>query len=231
MGNGPAGQYSWKIRFIEKPGVQEEGGLRVAKPRSYPRQAYPEVSLQGRDLMGVVGIVAPFAPLGVGTGESLPQSQTSGTGPSASCGYCCPLCPTGVGTQGKVVLSRPRGKVGRGDMCRVPLAAVRYGEPGKLQGRDRKGTVEGSCWYRAHGVSIRVKFVLSRNLVYKTKGVEGYAMWLNVVLIPGKPIQKSNFRDGTYCELWILLPPFAPLGVGIQGQFVLLSPRGEIEHR
>ena len=30
-----------------------------------PRQAYPEVKLQGRDLMRVVGIVAPFAPMGV----------------------------------------------------------------------------------------------------------------------------------------------------------------------
>ena len=40
----------------------------------------------------------------------LPQSQSSGTGPSASCGYC-PLCPVGGGgsTQGKFVLSSPRG--------------------------------------------------------------------------------------------------------------------------
>ena len=38
------------------------------------------------------------------------------------------------------------------------------------QGRDRVGIVEGSCGYRARGVSIRGKFVLSRNLGYKMKG-------------------------------------------------------------
>ena len=61
---GPRGQYSGKIRFIEKRGVQDEGGRQVAKHSSDPRQAYPEVKLQRRDLVRVVGIVAPFAPLG-----------------------------------------------------------------------------------------------------------------------------------------------------------------------
>ena len=56
-----------KNRFIEKRGVQDEGGRHVAKRSSDPRQAYPEVKLQGRDLVRVVGIVAPFVQLGVGT--------------------------------------------------------------------------------------------------------------------------------------------------------------------
>ena len=46
------------------------------------------------------------------------------------------------------------------------------------------GIVEGSCEYRALGVSIRGKFVLSRNPEYKMGG-GGVAMWLNVVLNPG----------------------------------------------
>ena len=33
---------------------------------------------------------------------SLPRSQCSGTGPSASRGYCCPLCPAGVQYSGKI---------------------------------------------------------------------------------------------------------------------------------
>ena len=41
---GPRGQYSGKIRFIEKRGVQDEGGRQVAKQSS-------EVKLQGRDLV------------------------------------------------------------------------------------------------------------------------------------------------------------------------------------
>ena len=56
------------------------------------------------------------------------------------------------------------------------------------------GIVEGSCGNRDRGVSIRGKFVLSRNMGYRTRGV---AMLLNTVLTPGKPTPKSNFRDGT----------------------------------
>ena len=61
---GPRGQYSGKIRFIEKPGVQDEGGRHVAKRSSDPRVAYPEVNVQVWDLVRVVGIVAPFASQG-----------------------------------------------------------------------------------------------------------------------------------------------------------------------
>ena len=60
--------------------------------------------------------------------------------------------------------------MGLGYLCRVPPVAVRQGDPGKLQGRDRVGIVEASSGYRAHGVSIRGKFVLSRNLGYKSRG-------------------------------------------------------------
>ena len=61
---GPRGQYSGKIRFIEKPGVLDEGGRHVAKRSSDPRVAYPEVNVQVLDLLRVVGIVTPFAPRG-----------------------------------------------------------------------------------------------------------------------------------------------------------------------
>ena len=36
------------------------------------------------------------------TPGSLLRSQTSGTGPSASCGYCWSLCPTGGRFPGKI---------------------------------------------------------------------------------------------------------------------------------
>ena len=48
------GKYSGKIRFIEKPGVQDEVGNRT----SDTRVAYPEVKVQVRDLAQIVGIVA-----------------------------------------------------------------------------------------------------------------------------------------------------------------------------
>ena len=65
---GPWGQYSGKIRFIEKPGVQDEWGRHVAKRRSDPRVAYTEVKVQVRDLVRNVGIVDPFASAGAGGG-------------------------------------------------------------------------------------------------------------------------------------------------------------------
>ena len=41
----PRGQYSGKFRFIEKPGVQDEGGRHVAKRSSDTRVAYPKVNV------------------------------------------------------------------------------------------------------------------------------------------------------------------------------------------
>ena len=58
-------------------------------------------------------------------------------------------------------------------------AAYATEEQGKVQGRDCVDIVEGSCGYRALGVSIQ------RQLFYREtrgKGLEGVAMCLNVVL-------------------------------------------------
>ena len=41
---------------------------------------------------------------------SLSRSQCLGTGPSASCGYCCPFCPAGFSIRGKFVLSIGQAK-------------------------------------------------------------------------------------------------------------------------
>ena len=78
MGTGPAGSVFGEIRFIEKHRVQDEGGRHVAKYSSDPRQAYPEVKPQGQDLLRVVGIVAPFAPMGAGTREKFVLSSQRG---------------------------------------------------------------------------------------------------------------------------------------------------------
>ena len=52
----------------------------------------------------------------------------------------------------------------------TPQQRYVMGEPGNVQGRDRVGMVKGSSGYRARGVIIRRKFVLSKNLGYKTRG-------------------------------------------------------------
>ena len=50
---GPAGQYSGKIRFIEKPGVEDEGGRHVVKRSSDPRVAHPDVKIRFIEKPGV----------------------------------------------------------------------------------------------------------------------------------------------------------------------------------
>ena len=55
------------------------------------------------------------------------------------------------------------------------------------------GIVEGSCVYLIHRVSIRGKFVLSRNPKYKTRGVD---MLLNVVLTPSSLPRSQSSGTG-----------------------------------
>ena len=56
---GPRGQYSGKIRLSRNLRYKTRGRYMV-KRSSDPRVAYPEIKLQVRDPVRVVGIVAPF---------------------------------------------------------------------------------------------------------------------------------------------------------------------------
>ena len=64
MGTGPAGSVCGENSFYRETRGTRRGGRYVAKHSSDPRVAYPEVNVQVRDLVRVVGIVAPFAPRG-----------------------------------------------------------------------------------------------------------------------------------------------------------------------
>ena len=61
--------------------------------------------------------------------------------------------------------------MGTGNMCRVLPSAVHHGRARQKSGMGRVGIVEGSCGYRARGVSIWEKCVLSIKPGYKTRGV------------------------------------------------------------
>ena len=68
MGTGPAESvFGKRNRFIEKRGYKTSGVAMLLKVVLTAQKAYPEVKLQGRDLVQVVGIVASFVPLGAGT--------------------------------------------------------------------------------------------------------------------------------------------------------------------
>ena len=106
---GPRSQYWRKIRFIEKPGIQDE-----------------------RIDMCLYVVLTP---------GSLPRSQSSGTGSSAGCGYCCPLCPTGWNRHpGKIRFIEPQMIHGhRKHVAGAPSS----GTPRESQAKLRVGTVWG----------------------------------------------------------------------------------------
>ena len=97
----------------------------------------------------------------------LTPGQTSSTRPSASCGYRCPLCPIKGRYSGKICFIE--AQEANGHRKRVPAApaAVRQRRARQNSRQDHVGIAEGSCGYLARGVSIRVKFDLSRNLEVK----------------------------------------------------------------
>ena len=86
---------------------------------------------------------------------SLTRSQSSGTGSSASCEYCCPLCPTGALYWENSFYRAPRGKLAQETRAGCPQQRDATGKPDKDQKRDRVGK----------------------------PGLQD--MWLNVVLTPG----------------------------------------------
>ena len=64
MGTRPAGSVFGENSSYRETRGTRRGGRHVAKRSSDPRVAYSEVNAQVRDLVRVVGIVAPFAPQG-----------------------------------------------------------------------------------------------------------------------------------------------------------------------
>ena len=64
---GPAGSVFGENSFYRETWGTRRGSRHVAKRSSDPWVAYPEVKVQVRDLVRIVGIVATFAPRGVGT--------------------------------------------------------------------------------------------------------------------------------------------------------------------
>ena len=103
------------------------------------------------------------------------------------------------------------------------LAAVRHGRARQTSGTEPCEDYRRVMWVLGPRSQYSGKIRLPRNLRYQTRG-------RHMVKRSSDPRRdslptKSNFRYGTQCELWILLPPFASLGAGTRGKFVLSSPR------
>ena len=117
---GPRGQYSKKILFSEKRGIQDNGGRHVAKHSSDSRQAY----LQRRDLVRVVSIIAAFAPMGAGTrGKFVLSSPRGEMGP----GDVCRVSGSGTPRESQANQSRDRVGIVDGSVGTGPARSV-FGE-------------------------------------------------------------------------------------------------------
>ena len=107
-------------------------------------------------------------------------------------GIVVTFAPIGAGTRGNFVLSSRRGEMGPGDVCRVPLAAVRYRRARQTSESGPVGDCRRVLWVPAPRgqYSGKIRFI-DKSWVQD----EGFAMLLNIVLTPNKPTPKSNFRD------------------------------------
>ena len=101
------------------------------------------------------------------------------------------------------------------------------GAPSSDTPRESQANFRGSCGYRACGISIRGKFVLSRNLGYKTRG-GGVAMLLKVVLTPRRVYPDVKLQGRDLVRVVGIVVHFAPLGFGTHGKFILSSPSGKM---
>ena len=117
--------------------------------------------------------------------------------------------------------------MGTGDLCRVPLAAVHPGRARQCSGTGPCGYCRRVLWVPACGVSIRGKFVLSRNPGYKTRGV---AMWLNVVLTPGNLPRNQCSGTGPSASCGHCCP-LCPAGVQYSEKIRFIEPQGINGHR
>ena len=80
------------------------------------------------------------------------------------------------------------------------------------------GIVEGSCGYRARGVSIRRKFVLSRNTGYKSRWGRHVAKRSSD---PRVAYPEINIQVRDLVRVVGVVAPFAPRGLSVRGKFVL----------
>ena len=77
----------------------------------------------------------------------------------------------GAATRGKIVLSNPRGEMGRGDAHRVPLIAVRHRRARQTSESGPCGDCRRVLWELGPRGYYSRKFVLSRNIGYRTRVV------------------------------------------------------------
>ena len=167
MCSGPVVSVFGETLFYRETWDTRRGGRHVAKRSTDPRQAFPEVKLQGRELVRAVGIFAPFAPTGRYPGKTLFIAPQGRHGPRrrapGSLSRSTPRVSRanfGVWTVWVFVLSRNIGYNCRHVAKCSSEPRQDYPEV-KLQGRDLVRVVGIVAPFAPLGVSTRGKFILS----------------------------------------------------------------------
>ena len=101
--------------------------------------------------------------------------------------------------------------------------AVHHGRARQTSGTEPCEDYRRVMWVPGPQGQYSGKIRLSRNLRYQTR--RRHMVKRSSDPRSGSLTPKSNFRYGTQCELWVLLPPFASQGAGTRRKFVSSSPR------
>ena len=119
---------------------------------------------------------------------------------------------------GKIRFIEPQGINGlRRSVPGAPSSSTSRESQAMFRDRTRVGIVEGSCGYRAREVSIRGKFVLSRNPGYKTRGSHVAKRSSD----PRVAYPEVNVQVRDLLRVVGIVAPFAPRGFSIREKFVL----------
>ena len=129
----PTGALYWENSFYLAPRGKLAQESCAGCPQQRDATGKPDKD-QKRDRVGKPGLQDMWLNVVLG---SLPRSQSSGTGPSSSCGYCCPLCPTGVSIRENSFYRAPGG---------IWAQETRAGAPAAVpQGRAEQSSETGLC--------------------------------------------------------------------------------------
>ena len=116
--------------------------------------------------------------------------------------------------------------MGTGDLCLVPPVAIHPGRARRCSGTGPCEYCRRVLWVPGPRVSIRGKFVLSRNPGYKTRGGHHVAKRSSDprVAYPEVNLQERDLVRGVG-----IVAPIVPRGFSIRGKLVLSSPRGKMD--
>ena len=111
------------------------------------------------------------------------------------------------------------GEISQENVCRVPLAAIRHVRARQTSETGPCGDCRRVLWVPGLWGQYSGKFVLSRDLGYKTRGGGRYVAKRSSE--PRRVYPEVKFQGRDLVRVVGIVVHFAPLGIGTHGKFVL----------